>query len=49
VDNARATLLRDFSYDPVDIDDLISWCAQPASIVWTTILELGVAGLVTQH
>ena len=49
VDNVRATLLRDLSFDPVDIDDLIGWCAQPAPVVWAAILELEIAGLVTRH
>lgn len=33
VDNVRATLLRYLSFDPVDIDDLIGWCAQLAPVV----------------
>lgn len=49
VDNVRETLLRDLSFDPVDIDDLIGWCAQPAPVVWAAILELEIAGLVTRH
>ena len=49
VDNVRATLLRDLSFDPVDIDDLIGWHEQPAPVVWAAILELEIAGLVTRH
>ena len=49
VGNVRATLLRDLSFDPVDIDDLIGWCAKPAPVVWAAILELKIAGLVTRH
>ena len=49
VDNVRATLLRDLSFDPVDIDDLMGRCAQPALVVWAAILELKITGLVTRH
>ena len=49
VDDISVTLLRDLSFDQVDIDDLISWCAQPTLFVWAAILELEIAWLVTQH
>ena len=49
VDNVRESLLRDLSFDPVTIDDLIGWYEQPAPVVWAAILELEIAGLVTRH
>jgi len=49
VDNVRVSLLRDLSFDPVTIDDLIGWYEQPAPVVWVAILELEIAGLVTRH
>jgi predicted Rossmann fold nucleotide-binding protein DprA/Smf involved in DNA uptake len=33
----------------VYIDELISWCEMPASVVWAAILELEIAGIVTRH
>ena len=47
VNNVRESLLRDLSFDPVTIDDLISWYVQPAPVVWAVILELEIASLVT--
>ena len=49
VDDIREKLLRNLSFDPVDIADLIGWCAQPAPVVWAAILELQIAGLIIQH
>ena len=49
VDNVRESLLRNLSFDPVTIDDLIGWFEQPAPFVWAAILELEIAGLVTRH
>ena len=49
VDNVRESLLRDLSFDPVTIDDLIGGYEQPATVVWAAILELEIAGLVTRH
>ena len=49
VDNVRDSLLRDLSFDPVTIDDLMGWHKQPALVVWAAILELKIAGLVTRH
>jgi predicted Rossmann fold nucleotide-binding protein DprA/Smf involved in DNA uptake len=48
-DNVRESLLRDLSFDPVNIDDLIGWHEQPAPGFWAAILELEIAGLVTRH
>ena len=49
VDNVHESLLRDLSFDPVTIDDLIGSYEQPAPVVWAAILELEIAGLMTQH
>jgi len=49
VDNVRESLLRDLSFDPVTIDDLIGWHEQPAPGFWAATLELEIAGLVTRH
>ena len=49
VDNVRESLLRDLSFDPVTIDDLIGWYEQPPPVVWAAILELEIARLVTRH
>ena len=49
VDNLRGSLLRDLSFDPVTIDDFIGSYEQPAPVVWVAILELEIAGLMTQH
>ena len=43
------SLLRDLSFDPVTIDDLVGSYEQPAPVVWAAILELEIAGLMTQH
>ena len=48
-DNVRDTVLSDLSFNPVDIDALIGWRAQPAPVVWAVILELKIAELVTWH
>ena len=48
-DRCRQKLAQDLSLDPVDIDELISWCEMPAPVVWAAILELEIAGIVTQH
>ena len=49
VGNVRESLLRDLSFDPVTIDDLVGWYEQPAPVVWAAILKLEIAGLVTRH
>ena len=49
VDRCRQKLAQDLSLDPVDIDELISWCEMPAPVVWAAILELELAGIVTRH
>jgi len=49
VDRCRQKLAQDLSLDPVDIDELISWCEMPAPVVWAAILELEIAGIVTRH
>ena len=49
VDNVRESLLRDLSFDPVTIEDLIGCYEKPAPVVWAAILELEIAGLVTRH
>jgi DNA processing protein len=49
VDRCRQKLAQDLSLDSVDIDELISWCEMPAPVVWAAILELEIAGIVTQH
>ena len=49
VDRCRQKLEQDLSLDPVDIDELISWCGMPAPVVWTAILELETASIVTRH
>ena len=49
VDRYRQKLAQDLSLDPVDIDELISWCEMPAQVVWAAILELEIAGIVTRH
>ena len=49
VDNVGESLLRDSSFDPATIDDLIGWYEQPTPVVWAAILELEIAGLLTRH
>ena len=49
VDSVCKTLLHDLSFDPADIDDLISWCAQPTTVVWAAIVDLETTVLVTRH
>jgi predicted Rossmann fold nucleotide-binding protein DprA/Smf involved in DNA uptake len=49
VDRCRQNLAQDLSLDPVDIDELVSWCEMPAPVVWAAILELELAGIVTRH
>ena len=49
LDRCRQKLAQDLSLDPVDIDELISWCEMPAPVVWAAILELEIAGIVTRH
>ena len=49
VDRCRQKLAQDLSLDPVDIDELISWCEMPAPVVWAAILELEIAGIMTRH
>ena len=49
VDRCRQKLAQDLSLDPVDIDELISWCEMPAPVVWAAIMELEIAGIVTRH
>ena len=49
VDRCRQKLAQDLSLDPVDIDELISWCEMAAPVVWAAILELEIAGIVTRH
>jgi DNA processing protein len=49
VDRCRQKLAQDLSLEPVDIDELVSWCEMPAPVVWAAILELELAGIVTRH
>tara|TARA_B100000989_G_scaffold277270_1_gene238102 strand:- start:357 stop:593 length:237 start_codon:yes stop_codon:yes gene_type:complete len=49
VENIRENFLRNLSFAPVDIKDLIGWSAQPALVVSVAILGLEIAGLVTRH
>ena len=49
VDRCHQKLAQDLSLDPVDIDELISWCEMPAPVVSAAILELEIAGIVTRH
>ena len=49
IDRCRQKLAQGLSLDPVDIDELISWCEMPAPVVWAAILELEITGIVTRH
>ena len=49
IDRCRQKLAQGLSLDPVDIDELISWCEMPAPVVSAAILELEIAGIVTRH
>jgi DNA processing protein len=49
VDRCRQKLAQGLSLDPVDTDELISWCEMQAPVVRAAILELKIAGIVTRH
>jgi len=49
VNSCREKLAQDLSLDPIDIDELISWCQMPTPVVWAAILELELAGIVSRH
>ena len=49
VAKCRDAILNALGGDPVEIDDLITWCEQPPAVVWAAILELELAGHLTRH
>ena len=49
ISNCRDTIIEGLGGEPVEIDDLIAWCAQPPAVVWAAILELELAGQLTRH
>lgn len=49
VDRCRQKLAQNLLLGTVDIDELISWCKMPTTVVWTAIIEPEIADIVTRH